>query len=151
VRMPNGESAEVPLRRTSDGAFVGTADAPIAGTYAVGVAVDTGTAGFNGGTTAIRGYSAEYEPGKQDRARLERLSQRTGGRGVITPQQVFDTDGLIPGRRTVNIAPWLLGGSALVWVLAVVLWRMPIGGTHPAPRGAEGRRVRIRRRRAARD
>lgn len=135
VRMPDGEAVKVQLRRTSDGAFVGSAEAPKAGTYAVGVAVDTGSAGFSGGATAIRGYSAEYEPGSPDRDRLERLSARTGGRGIIAASQVFDRDGLVAGRNIVNLAPWLLAAAALLWVLAIALWRIPIGRSHRPNRG----------------
>ncbi len=127
VRTPSGEAVKVQLRRTSDGSFVGTTDAPLAGTYAVGVAVDTGAAGFSGGATAIRGYSAEYEPGGPERDRLQRLSKRTGGRGIVTAAHVFDREGLIAGRRIVNLASWLLAAATLLWVLSVLLWRVPLG------------------------
>ena len=155
VRGPDGTAISVQLRRTADGSFVGTTEAPKAGTYAVGVAVSPGSAGgvdgaggagsvgsagpaessggssggFSGGATAIRGYSAEYEPGTIDQDRLKRLSARTGGRGLITADQVFSRDGLVPGKRLVNLAPWLLLAAAMLWVLAIVLWRIPVGRT----------------------
>jgi Mg-chelatase subunit ChlD len=133
VRSPNGDPIQVPLRRTSEGAYVGEVDAPNAGTYAVGVTVKggsgaaTGGAVFKGGATAIRGYSAEYEPGTIERERLVKLSQRTKGRGVITAAQVFDGSGLVAGKRLVNLAPWLLSAAALLWVLSIALWRVPFG------------------------
>jgi Aerotolerance regulator N-terminal/von Willebrand factor type A domain len=128
VRTPSGEPVTVQLRRTGDGAYVGEAEAPEAGTYAVGVTVNGGGgAVFKGGSTAIRGYSAEYEPGNIDRARLEQLSKRTEGRGIIKASQVFDTGGLVNGKRVVNLAPWLLAAASLLWLLAIVLWRMPLG------------------------
>jgi Mg-chelatase subunit ChlD len=128
VRTPSGEPVSVQLRRTADGAYVGEAEAPEAGTYAVGVTVNGGGgAVFKGGGTAIRGYSAEYEPGNVDRARLEQLSKRTKGRGIITAKQVFDAGGLVNGRKVVNLAPWLLAAASLLWLLAIMLWRMPLG------------------------
>ncbi len=137
VRMPDGEAVKVQLRRTSDGSFVGSTDAPKAGTYAVGVAVDTGSAAFSGGATAIRGYSAEYEPGGPDRDRLKRLSTRTGGRGIILASQVFDRGGLMPGRHIVNLAPWLFATAALLWVLSIVLWRVPLALPRRRPKRSE--------------
>jgi hypothetical protein len=86
-----------------------------------------GGAVFKGGATAIRGYSAEYEPGTIERERLVKLSERTKGRGVITATQVFDGSGLVAGKRLVNLAPWLLSAAALLWVLGIALWRVPFG------------------------
>jgi Ca-activated chloride channel homolog len=128
IRSPNGDPIQVQLRRTAEGAYVGEAAAANAGTYAVGVTVKgDGGAVFKGGATAIRGYSAEYEPGNIERERLTKLSERTKGRGVITAAQVFDQSGLVAGKRLVNLAPWLLGFAALLWVLGVALWRVPLG------------------------
>jgi hypothetical protein len=148
VRSPSGEPVLVKLRRTADGAYVGEAEAPAAGTYAVGVTVDGGGgAVFKGGSTAIRGYSAEYEPGNIDKARLEQLSKRTKGRGVITAKQVFDTGGLVNGRKVVNLAPWLLAAASALWLLAVLLWRMPLG----KPILAGGKSARVAEKTRAKD
>jgi Ca-activated chloride channel homolog len=127
VRGPGGEAVEVPLQRANDGAFVGRADALAAGTYAVGaIATDGGAAVFRGGSTSIRSYSAEYRPGELDRSRLEGLSLRTGGRGIITPVQAFDAAQLQSGRRALALTVPLLVGALLLWVLAVALWRLPL-------------------------
>ncbi len=125
VRGPDGAAIEVPMRRTSDGSFVGTVDAPQAGGYAVGTTVTAnGAAIYRGGSTAIRGYSSEYRPGTIEEARLKGLSKRTGGRGLISPEQAFDRSGLIAGKRVLVLTGPLLGLAALGWLLSLALWRV---------------------------
>ncbi len=125
MRGPDGSAVEVPVRRTSDGSFVGTTDAPSAGGYAIGATVSRdGTPLYRGGSTAIRGYSAEYRPGVVEKDRLEALSKRTGGRGLITAAQAFDKQGLVEGKRSLPLSGPLLLLAALGWLLGVALWRV---------------------------
>lgn len=125
VRGPDGTPVDVAMRRTSDGSFVGTIDAPQAGGYAVGANITSnGTSVFRGGSTAIRGYSSEYRPGNVEKDRLVGLSTRTGGRGIITAAQAFDKNSLTTGRRSIPLSGPLLGFAAFGWLLSIALWRI---------------------------
>jgi Ca-activated chloride channel homolog len=127
VRGPNGEAAEIPLRRSPTGTFTGRTNALRAGTYAVGTVVRSdGRTVFRGGATAVRPYSAEYRPGQLDRTRLAGLSQRTGGRGVIDPVDAFDRGSLRAGQRRVALTTPLLMLALASWIAAVMLWRIRV-------------------------
>ncbi len=127
VRLPDGTVRTVDLERGSDNAFGAVVEAPLAGTYSVGASVETAAGPiFGGGAIANRGYSAEYRPGDTEARRLVALSETTGGRGSITENQAFDPAQLIPGRRDFRLRVPLLCAAALGFVLACVLWRIPV-------------------------
>ncbi len=145
VRGPDGTAAEVQMRRTSDGSFVGSVDAPRAGGYAVGAAVTSnGNPVFRGGSTAIRGYSAEYRPGAVERTRLEGLSKRTGGRGIISASDAFDKDGLTTGQRNLALSGPLLGLAALGWLISIALWRIQFRSSLATTPKVRPRKLRTR-------
>lgn len=125
VSSPNGNQSEVRLREVSPGVFEGTASADSAGTYAVGVSIegDGETKGV-GSNIASVSYAAEYRPGPADEALLQRVSDVSGGRGAITPSQVFDNTGLTAGRRSISLVPWFLLAAALAWLAAAILSRL---------------------------
>ncbi|MFN0090520.1 MAG: VWA domain-containing protein, partial [Acidimicrobiales bacterium] len=116
ITNPDLSAGEVTLRRVADDAFEGEAPAPLPGSYAVGVLVE-GPDGAIFATTALasESYSPEFTPGPAEPAVLARLSALAGGRGEITPEQVFDTAGAAPGTRRLALAAPLLLAAALLW------------------------------------
>jgi Mg-chelatase subunit ChlD len=130
VASPDGSTQEVALRRVDDATFAGEADASSAGTYSVGASVGAGAGPVLSATTlASQSYAAEYQPGLPDRALLEGLSARSGGRGSIQAAQAFDGAGLRSGRSSLRLAPWFLLAAALVWPMAVALSRLSLRGS----------------------
>lgn len=125
VTSPSGTQAEVRLREVSPGIYEGTAAADGSGIYAVGVEKNGDEA--VGSSIASVSYAAEYQPGPADEALLRRISEASGGRGAITPDQAFDDDGLESGRRSVSLAGWFLLAAALAWLGAAVLSRLWLG------------------------
>lgn len=130
VAGPDGQSFEVTLDRTGPNTFEGVADAPRAGTYAVGATVtdNDGAIALSSSTLASNSYPAEYVPGNADPAFLGRLATTTGGRTDVTPAQVWDANGLAAGHRLISLLVWLLLAAALLWPLAVVLSRLSVRG-----------------------
>ncbi|NNC81702.1 MAG: VWA domain-containing protein [Acidimicrobiales bacterium] len=125
VTSPTGSQGEVRLREISPGVYEGTAAADGSGIYAVGVEKNGDEA--VGSSIASVSYAAEYQPGAADEALLRRISEASGGRGAITPDQAFDDEGLVSGRRSVSLAGWFLLASALAWLAAAVLSRLWLG------------------------
>lgn len=129
VSGPDGSLSSVRLREVSPGVFEGTAAADSAGTYAVAVSSQAnGEDSPIGASLASVSYAAEYRPGPADEAVLRRLSEASGGRGAIEANQAFDTDGLEAGRRKIPLTTWLLLGTVLAWLLAVIFSRLWLSG-----------------------
>lgn len=136
VSYPDGASDEVRLNRVSDFEYSAVVPARQGGTYAVGVSVDRGD-----GETAVmsaiasRSFAAEYLPGEADPDLLASVSTSTGGRGEITPAQVFDSEGLEPGVTERTYRWWFLAAAALLWPLDVALRRLRLSrGDRSGPR-----------------
>ncbi len=129
VSGPDGQRIEVPLERTAGDTFEGVAPANRSGTYAVGVNItaDGGTV-LASSTIANESYPAEYAPGSADAPLLAKLSTASGGRGEVTPSQVFDTGTLRAGFRSLELAGPFLLAAALLWPLAVGLSRLSLRG-----------------------
>ena len=132
VTYPDGTVHDVRLGRENANRFSATVDdISQPGTYAVAAAMSGGgSSGAVGGTAlANLSYSPEYLPGKADGALLRRVSQRSEGRGEITPEQAFDKDKLHAGHHRVELARWLLLLAALLWPVAVALSRLVLRGS----------------------
>lgn len=130
IGRPDGTSVEVDLRRVSDTEFAAQVAADQAGTYAVGVSIgeaDGVSATISG--LASRSYGAEYIPGASDRELMEGLSEATGGRGEITPEQAFEAEGLQPGTSRSHYRWWFLLLAALLWPLDVAVRRIRLWRT----------------------
>lgn len=148
VTDPDGRQRTIDLTPTGGGASIGEIDISSAGNYAVGA----GTVGADG-TTAIGSdlatlsYAAEYRPGQANEALLAALSDISGGRGAVTPEQAFDGEGLAASPRRIPLAGWLLASGVVAWLAALVLSRLWIAGTAPALTVPSVRRpARLRRR-----
>lgn len=139
VTSPTGSTTETPMRRLDDRRFEGVVATGPSGTYALGaVATGAGGAPLASVSGAVElGYSQEYLADGSDPESLVLASTRTGGRGEITAEQFFDSGGLEPGRRAVDLTPWLLLLAALLWPAAVAVSRLrftsapevrPVGG-----------------------
>ncbi len=125
ISGPDGETAEVDLERNEDGNYVTVHDAGDEGTYSVGISVnDSGGDGQVASGLATRSYPGEYVPGEPDREVLQALSDATGGRGFITPDQAFDTDGLVAEADEYRFRWWLLLAAALLWPLDIAARRL---------------------------
>ncbi|HEX9763545.1 MAG TPA: VWA domain-containing protein, partial [Acidimicrobiia bacterium] len=125
VNYPDGTSEEVRLERVSDFEFAASVPARQGGTYAVGVTFDRGD-GESAIMSAIasRSFAAEYLPGPPDPELMESISAATGGRGEITPQRAFDSEGLEEGVSDQSFRWWFLLAAAMLWPLDVALRRL---------------------------
>ena len=125
VTAPDGTVSEVPLERTSARAYTARVPAASQGVFAVGARIGTDTADAIELSKAVsRSYGVEYRPAPADAAMMDRLSALSGGRGQITPDQAFDTDGTTVGKKLWSIRPWLLLLAVLLWPLAVAVSRL---------------------------
>jgi hypothetical protein len=125
VSYPDGTSEEVRLARVSDFEFAASVPARQGGTYAVGVTFDRGD-GESAIMSAIasRSFAAEHLPGPPDPGLMESISAATGGRGEITSQQAFDSEGLEEGVSDQSFRWWFLLAAAMLWPLDVALRRL---------------------------
>jgi hypothetical protein len=140
---PDGEVQDVRLERVGSKAFAGELPVTAAGSYSVTGSVSGGSSGSAGEAStssalASLSYSPEYAPGAADAPLLRRVSELTGGRGEIRPEQAFDADDLDAGRSRVPLARWLLLAAALLWPVAVALSRLALRGTVSARAGYAG-------------
>ncbi|MEZ5229433.1 MAG: glutamine amidotransferase [Acidimicrobiales bacterium] len=120
IAGPDGTSTIVPLERIDGSTFAATVPVTDAGTYAVGATVsDGGETVWSGIGLTTRSYPAEYAPRPTDRAQLERVAARTGGRIDPAPSDLFSPDGTVAGRRRIDLTPWLLLFALLAWPVAV--------------------------------
>ncbi len=125
VTSPDGNLSDVRLREVAPGVFEGSVRADGAGNYAVGVRGDSGSGeSIVGSSIASVSYAAEYRPGDADESALARISELSGGRGAISAVDAFDGDGLVAGRRSIELATWFLLGAALAWLVAAILSRL---------------------------
>ena len=153
ISFPDGTSDEIRLDRVSDFEFAAVVPARQGGTYAVGVSVDAGT-----GETAVlssiasRSFAAEYLPGEADPQLLTGISTGTGGRGEITPEQAFDSEGLEPGVSEQRYRWWFLLAAAILWPIDVGLRRLRFSRRDrpDPPQRSSGPRPKPTRREASR-
>ena len=126
IGTPGGATREVPLERVGGDRFAAEVDAPLPGTYAVGAQIVRA----NGSAVAVatglttRSYAAEYLPGAPNRGALLDLSSRSGGRGVIQPNDAFAATGLRSGTVRHRLAPWLLFAACLLFPIDVAIRRL---------------------------
>ena len=126
VSGPDGVR-DVSLSRAADGSFAGDVELGQVGSFAVGVVSRSGSVETPlGSTIAVRGYSSEYRPRPVETERLSALSKRSGGRGIISPSEVFAGSGLVAGeqisRLDASVLRWLLLG----FLIAVALSRVAL-------------------------
>lgn len=146
VAGPNGNQVEVRLREISPGVYEGTTTADSPGVYAAGVQIGGDEAeGGLGSAIATVSYAAEYRPGDSDEALLRRISEASGGRGAITAEQAFDAEDLESGRKTFELASWMLLAAALMWFIAAVLSRLWLGSRRTAVEGSSMRVEKVDR------
>ncbi|MCB1257467.1 MAG: VWA domain-containing protein [Microthrixaceae bacterium] len=125
VVSPSGTSTSVRLRRLDDTNFEGAFESGRAGSYAVGVTASQGSKTLSAVSgVAELGYSMEYSSRPSDPELLIAASLQSGGNGRINSTQAFDSKGLEPGRRTVDLRRWLLIFAALALPIAVALSRL---------------------------
>jgi hypothetical protein len=151
VSGPDGQSIELQLERTAAERFEGSADAPRPGTYAVGATVrgDDGAVTLSSSTLASNSYPPEFVPGDADAEFLARLAATTGGREIVAGD-VWDSEGLASGTRSMALLGPLMLLAALLWPVAVLLSRISVRGATVAGAiagsraaiGRAGRRVR---------
>ncbi len=136
IAYPDGTSEEVSLARSSEFEFSTVAPAWDAGTYAVGVAVESGDQVTTMSALGARSFSTEYLPGETDLDLLVSMSNATGGRGVITARQAFDPEGLETGSHAKTYRWWFLLLAALLWPLDVAVRRIQLRRRDPELRSA---------------
>ena len=125
VAGPDGSSAEVQLERIDGSRFAAAVPVDDAGTYAIGAVVADGEETvWSGIGLTTRSYPAEYAPRPVERAQLEALAARTGGRVDPNPSELFSDAGTVAGERRFNLVPWLLLFAALAWPVAVAVSRL---------------------------
>ncbi|MGI9615743.1 MAG: glutamine amidotransferase, partial [Acidimicrobiales bacterium] len=125
VAGPDGSSAEVQLERIDGSRFAAAVPVEDAGTYAIGAVVADGDETvWSGIGLTTRSYPAEYAPRPVERAQLEALAARTGGRVDPNPSELFTDAGTVAGQRRFNLVPWLVLFAALVWPVAVAVSRL---------------------------
>jgi hypothetical protein len=125
VARPGGGSVKVPLRRMDDRTFVGDTEVGAAGTYGIGVTAAAGGEVQSAiSATAELGFSREYLLDRSDPTLLTELSTQTGGRGVISATDAFDSEGLTAGRRFLDWRHWALAFALLLIPIAVALSRL---------------------------
>lgn len=133
IADPTLDDQELRLERTGPDSFEGEVAVSEAGTYAVGVSVQSPNGQtLLGSTIATQSYAPEYEPGVPDEQALATLSATTDGRGPIEPEQAFDAAGLRPGRARIPLAGWLLLAAALAWPIGVAVSRLALRGAAAA-------------------
>lgn len=138
VSTPGGGSERVLLHRVDERTFEGAAVTDVTGTYGVGVTATVSgevVAAVTG--TAEQGYSREYGGEGADVEVLEDWSRTSGGRGSVTAAEVFEPSGLEPGRRSVDLGPWLVGFALLLLPCAVALSRLRFASGPDAVLGRE--------------
>lgn len=125
ISYPDGTSEQLRLERVSDFEFQAVVAARQGGTYAVGVGVDSGDGSpLVMSAIASRSFAAEFLPGDSEPDLMASISTSTGGRGEITPAQVFDPEGLEEG-VTEKAFRWLFVlVAALLWPIDVALRRL---------------------------
>lgn len=150
---PSGVTREVVLDRIGPNTFAAEVAVEGVGTFAIGTLVDQGDAApaVQGTALASRAYSFEYRTGAPDVELMERVAITTGGRVDPGPEQAFDALDLVAGDRRIDLGPWLLILSALLFPLAVVLSRYSLrrGVVAAAPTAASSNAaLQVKRRRA---
>lgn len=124
VAAPDGTVTEIELERSSDTEFTAVVPATETGSYVVGVTGGAEDAGRIASTIASRSYAIEYQPSTGPPPDLPGLSERTGGRGEITADQLLDRDGLDAGSSARDLRWSLVLIAALLWPVAVILRRV---------------------------
>ncbi len=126
VALPNGGSREVSLTQSAPGKFQGTFDTDEIGSYLVTVAEPDPKGGMRTRTTGFSlPYPAEYRTVRPNRPLLTRISETTGGKEVVKPEEAlrFVKD---PGASITELWPFLLTAAALLLPVDVGVRRIAL-------------------------
>lgn len=127
VTQPDGTTVEIPLQRTAGAQFEADLAVEQTGTFAVGAAVEAAGEGVLSVSTITNStFAPEYLPGAPDPEAMLRLSDLSGGRGAIEPDEAFDAADLAVGTRAIDLAPWFLLAAILLWPIAIALSRLAV-------------------------
>jgi len=124
VRLPNGETATVPMPRTGTSTFEGTTPATAPGAYWVSVTVDgQGAVLASSSSGAVSSYQEEFAFRDPDVTLARDLAEITGGRVGVLPSAVFDPAPRV-GNAETPIWTWLTAIAMVLFFLDVSLRRL---------------------------
>jgi Ca-activated chloride channel family protein len=126
VALPSGGSREVTLTQSAPGRFHGTFDTDEIGSYLVTVAEPDPKGGVRTRTTGFSlPYPAEYRTVRPNRPLLTRISETTGGKALVKPEEAlrFVKD---PGASITELWPFLLTAAALLLPIDVGVRRIAL-------------------------
>ena len=124
VRLPNGETATVPLQRTSSSSFSGSTPAVSPGAYWVSVAVEAQGALLSSSSSgALSSFQEEFAFRDPDPTLAADLAEITNGRVDPLPETVFDRAARV-GNAETPIWMWLTGLAMLLFFADIALRRL---------------------------
>jgi uncharacterized membrane protein len=124
VRVPDGEVASVPLRRTGGSTFEGETRAASPGAYWVAVTVDDPQGGSTtSGSGAVSSYEEEFAFRSADPTLGVDLAAVTGGRLDPEPAALFDP-APVRGRAEREVWPWLVAAALALFLADAALRRL---------------------------
>ena len=129
VALPGGGSREVALTQEAPGRFRGSFDADEIGSYLVTVAEPDPKGGMRTRTTGFSlPYPAEYRTVRANRPLLARMSETTGGKELLQPQEAL-RPAKDPGASITELWPVLLTAAAFLLPLDIGVRRiaLPVG------------------------
>ena len=132
IVTPGETSLSRNLQQVAPGKYETTFNPTEEGAYLIGI---SGTSEDGQSTIAhtsgwVLGYSPEYSQIEADRQQMDRLSMVTGGRNLISPEElepavVFDR-GLSATKARQPIWPWLVGLAVLLLPLDIAVRRLVV-------------------------
>jgi hypothetical protein len=134
VRLPDGGTAVVALRRTDATTFGGSLPLQGPGAYWVSVAVESSDGGrVVGSSGAVSSYDEEFAFREPDPGLA--MAVADDGRVDPGPSEAFDR-APAGGRAQVDTWPWLAAAALVLFGLDVALRRLVLTADRPAPIGA---------------
>ena len=135
VRLPDGETALLALRRTDATTFSGSFPLRGPGAYWVSVAVESADGGrVMGSSGAVSSYEEEFAFREPDPALAATVTEATGGRVDPAPAEAF-ARAPAGGRAQVDTWPWLAAAALALFGLDVALRRLVLTADRPLPGG----------------
>jgi uncharacterized membrane protein len=135
VRLPDGETALLALRRTDATTFAGSFPLQGPGAYWVSVAVESADGGrVVGSSGAVSSYDEEFAFREPDPGLATAVAEATGGRVGPAPSEAFDR-APAGGRAQVDTWPWLAAAALVLFGLDVALRRLVLTADRPTPTG----------------
>ena len=124
VRLPDGETATVPLQRTSSTTFEASTSAGAPGAYWVSVAVEAGGALLSSSSSGtLSSYQEEFAFRDPDPTLAADVADITGGRVDPQPESVFDRAPRA-GNAETPIWMWLTAMAMLLFLVDIALRRL---------------------------